>query len=80
MMGNLNPGATLIYERANGVVYARESGKTERVIVGYDGTHDPAEEFAKSEWNEIFRAAKTDPALQEAVDRVKVLYKLSKQQ
>jgi hypothetical protein len=80
MMGNLNPGATLIYERANGVVYARESGKTERVIVGYDGTHDPAEEFAKSEWNEIFQAAKTDPALQEAVDRVKVLYKLSKQQ
>jgi hypothetical protein len=81
-MGTLTPGATLIYERAGGVIYAREFGATPetRVVVGYDGTRNPAEEFVKSEWNKIFQAAETNPALQEAIDRVKVLYNLSKQQ
>ena len=40
-MGSLKPGATLIYERANGVVYAREFGADpgDRTVVGYD--YDP---------------------------------------
>ena len=40
-MGSLNPGATYIYERANGVVYAREFGADpgDRTVVGYD--YDP---------------------------------------
>ena len=40
-MGTLKPGATYIYERANGVVYARESGadSSTRVEVGYG--YDP---------------------------------------
>ena len=37
-MGTLTPGSTLIYERVGGVIYARESGKNERVVIGYDGT------------------------------------------
>jgi hypothetical protein len=78
-MGTLTPGATLIYERANGVLYARESGKNERVVIGYDGTRNPADEFVKSEWLEILTAAESNPALQEAVDRVKIIYNLSKQ-
>jgi hypothetical protein len=78
-MGTLTPGATLIYERANGVIYARESGKTERTVIGYDGYYNPSDEFAKSEWLAILTAAESNPALQEAVDRVKVLYNLSKQ-
>ena len=78
-MGALTPGATLIYERANGVIYARESGKNERVVVGYDSTYDPTNEFVKSEWFEILTAAESNPALQEAVDRVKIIYNLSKQ-
>ena len=44
-MGNLKPGATLIYERADGIVYARESGSdpSTRQVVGYEsGTeYDP---------------------------------------
>jgi hypothetical protein len=79
-MGTLTPGATLIYERANGVIYARESGKNERVVIGYDGTYNPTNEFVKSEWLAILTAAESNPALQEAIDRVKVLYNLSKQQ
>ena len=40
-MGTLKPNATYIYERANGVVYARESGSdpSTRVEVGYG--YDP---------------------------------------
>ena len=40
-MGQLKPGATYIYERANGVVYARESGADPgtRFEVGYE--YDP---------------------------------------
>ena len=40
-MTQLKPGATYIYERANGVVYAREFGADpgDRTVVGYD--YDP---------------------------------------
>ena len=78
-MCTLTPGATLIYERANGVIYARESGTNERVVIGYDSTYNPADEFVKSEWHAILTAAESNPALQEAIDRVKVVYNLSKQ-
>ena len=78
-MGTLTPGATLIYERANGVIYARESGKNKRVVIGYDNTYNPVDEFAKSEWHAILTAAQSNPTLQEAVDRVKIIYNLSKQ-
>jgi hypothetical protein len=40
-MRTLKPGATYIYERANGVVYAREFGAdpNTRQVIGYD--YDP---------------------------------------
>jgi hypothetical protein len=40
-MGQLKPGTTYIYERANGVVYAREFGAAprDRFEIGYD--YDP---------------------------------------
>ena len=77
-MGTLCPGATYIYERANGMIYARESGKTERTVVGYDYSHS-LDHLHLSEWNAILKSAETNPALQEALDRVKILYNLSKQ-
>ena len=74
-MGNLKPGATYIYERANGITYAREFGADPgtRQAIGWD--HDYKE---NNLWQEILTAAKTNSALQEALDRVKVLYELSK--
>jgi hypothetical protein len=75
-MGNLKPGATLIYERANGVIYARESGTTERSVVGYDTSGSP-DRIHLSEWNDILRASETNPALREALDRAIIIYKLS---
>jgi len=84
-MGTLKPGATYIYERNDGIVYAREFGKTERKEIGrsYDPrTNDgrPLHDHIMEDkmWNEIRQSAKTNPALQEALDRVRVLYELSK--
>ena len=39
-MGTLTPGATYIYERSEGIIYAREFGKTERHVVGYESGSD----------------------------------------
>ena len=79
-MGSLKPGATMIYEHVGGITYAREFGQTQRRVVGLDldsASHsDQALEIA--EWVDILAAAKASPALQDAVDRVKVLYNLSK--
>jgi len=84
-MGTLKPGATYIYERSGGTIYARESGKTDRTVVGYDpvrgsdGAVSTPPDIVYFQWNKIFRAAETNPALQEALDRVKIIYNLSKQ-
>jgi len=42
-MGNLKPGATLIYERVGDVVYEREFGAdpAKRRVVGWDHVMDP---------------------------------------
>ena len=86
-MGNLKPGATYIYERTNGEIYARESGKTERTLVGYDHTPDPRTSGSRplrehiledKMWGEIRRMALTNPALQKALDRAIMIYRLSK--
>jgi hypothetical protein len=85
-MGNLKPGATYIYERVDNKVYAREFGSNERTIVGYD--YDPkdfetykriAEDYLEDTlWQEIREEAETNSTLQEALERVKILYHLSK--
>lgn len=84
-MGSLKPGATYIYERDGHKVYAREFGSTERKIIGYDYDGTGAELEKGLErlhedrlWADIRRAAKDNPTLQDALDRVKVIYELSK--
>jgi hypothetical protein len=83
-MGNLKPGATYIYERYDGIIYAREHGAdpSTRQVVGYESAqdYDPVRHSTNENqlWNEIRQAAQTNPALQEALDRVKIIYKLSK--
>lgn len=82
-MGNLKPGATYIYERANGIVYAREEGAaaSTRFEIGYESTdaYDLHSNIMENQlWNDIRSAARTNPTLQDALDRVKVIYQLSK--
>lgn len=86
-MGTLKPGATYIYERDNGITYAREIGAdaSTRREIGWD--YDPRTSDGKplhdhilesKMWGEIHREAKTNPSLQRALDRVIMIYKLSK--
>jgi hypothetical protein len=88
-MGSLKPGATYIYERNGEEVYAREFGETDRKLIGYQyenkvdpRTDDgrPLFEHLREDklWGEIRRAARTNKVLQEAMERVKLVYYLSK--
>jgi hypothetical protein len=88
-MGTLTPGATYVYERNGEEIYAREAGSTERKLIGYQyenkvdpRTHDgrPLYEHIKEDklWGEIRRAARTNEALQSALDRAILVYHLSK--
>lgn len=87
-MGQLKPGATYIYERANGVTYAREIGAdpNTRVAIGWD--YDPnrpgngRETFLASKearlWKDIRETARTNKSLQKVLDRAILVYNLVK--
>lgn len=77
-MGSLKPGAKYIYEKADGITYAREFGAphNERLEIGRD-----YERFLKDElrlWEDIVRAGRTNENLQSALERAKLIYHLSK--
>lgn len=94
-MGQLKPGATLIYERDGGTVYSREAGAdpSTRTEVGYDyetheerRDHDIRVSMKKRHdslmedklWGDIRRTARTNPALQDALERAIMIYHLTK--
>jgi hypothetical protein len=87
-MGSLKPGATYVYERDKGTVYAREIGAdpSTRKEIGYnydsrtsDGRPLYDHIMDSKMWGEIHREAKTNVTLQKALDRVIMIYKLSKE-
>jgi hypothetical protein len=75
-MSNLAPGKTYIYERANGIIYARGIGETDRTIIGYDTDHTAQHQRLISKWNEILRLSESDPALKEMINQIEVYYTL----
>jgi hypothetical protein len=81
-VGKLKPGATYVYERANGVTYAREinAHPGDRIAIGWD--YDRVEMDQRAEriilWDSIHELAKTNTALQEAIERVIMLYELQR--
>jgi len=81
-MGNLNPGATYNYEYEDGVVYATESGICERKIIGYNHNSFTDTVILEYEletvWKDIIKESQTNITLQKALERVKILYHLSK--
>jgi hypothetical protein len=81
-MSQLEPGATYVYEREGGRIYARRVGSTERTLVGEDFLEDiqARREKLAREWEPIVYAAEQNPALQEAIDRVKILYALTREE
>jgi hypothetical protein len=82
-MGQLEPGATYIYERADGVTSARKLGSDpgSRIAIGWDSqVQEDLDRFHKDVlWTNILREAEHNSALQDALDRVKVVYELSRQ-
>ena len=91
-MGNLKPGATYTYKHQDGVTYASEAGSLSKQVHGwmYDKDHpsfDPRTSDGRPlhdhlmdsrMWGEIRRAARTNSTLQEAIERVIIIYHLSK--
>ena len=83
-MGTLKPGATYIYERHDGIVYAREMGADpkDRFIVGYESAkdYDPLNRRIDrwTKWQDVLKAADSNPELADLLDRALVLYNLSK--
>lgn len=81
-MGTLKPGVTYIYEKADGITYAREFGSTERNVVGMDHkTRAELDNIKENQlWHDVRKAAKENITLQKALDRAIMIYKLSKEQ
>jgi len=83
-MGTLKPGATYVYESPDQgqTIYSREVGTDYRTLVGY--TYNPEKHKYHSEedqlWYEIRIAAKSNPALQSALEQCKILYHLGKKE
>lgn len=91
-MGSLKPSASYVYEHSDGITYASEAGDLQKQVHGWnyntdnpnfdprtpDGRHIHDYIMEDKLWGEIRRAAKTNTALQEAIERVKILYHLSK--
>lgn len=81
-MGNLRPHAEIIYESPDGgeTVYARYHGETDRWMVGQSMTARSKLDQLKEDklWGEIRRAAKSNPVLQDALERAIMIYHLSK--
>ena len=81
-MGTLRPGAKIIYESPDGgeTVYGRYVGETDRWVVGQSVTARSKLDELKEDklWGEIRRAAKSNPLLQDALERAIMIYHLGR--
>lgn len=77
-VSRFKPGVSYVYEKADGVTYAREQGAppNTRFEIGRD--YDRVLRDEQNLWKEIVRESRNNITLQEAMERVKVLYYLSK--
>lgn len=78
-MGTLKPGVTYIYEHADGITYARESGAkpSERFEIGRsEGKIDLDEHELVIAMR---RAARTNKSVRKALDRAILVYKMSEE-
>ena len=72
----------VIYESPDGgeTVYVREHGSTQRQLYSESARAIDIREQVREDqlWGQIRLAAKTNPALQNAIEQVKLIYHLSK--
>jgi len=85
-MGKLIPGQALIYERANGVVYARYRDAPHNTIPRWVVGGDPGAVEAElqtnwlnwSEWQQLCALAETNVTLKKQLDKLVELYYIIK--
>lgn len=79
-MGQLKPGATYIYEREDGRIYAREFGSTERKLIGYDVKQQETAErrYYMNEMNNVLTMCERDPMMRQLLEQLFMLYNLKK--
>ena len=82
-MGTLRPNEPLIYERADGVVYARYANdhSTPRWIVGGDPgavARAQGELLDYSEWQKLCEIAQSNATLKKQLDKIVNLYYIIK--
>jgi hypothetical protein len=82
-MGVLLPGEALIYERSNGVVYARYRDWPEipRWIIGGDPAgvaRAQGDLLNYSDWQDLCRLAKEHPTLEKLLDQLVTTYYIIK--
>lgn len=74
---------TKIYESPDGgkTVYSREFGEQERIQESINNEVVEAIDYIRNEllWDNIYHEAKTNVALQNALDQVILIYKLSRE-
>lgn len=79
-MGQLKPGVQYIYEKADGITYAREVGSpvNTRFEIGRDYDRKLRDELIL--WEKIIVEGKNNPTLQTALDNAKLIYHLGKKE
>lgn len=82
-MKSTTTGTSYVYERVNGIIYAREHGKTERHVHSYMkdsyAENMTLEYELETVWKHIIKESRSNSTLQAELDRVKILYHLSKE-
>lgn len=82
-MGTLKPGASYVYERVDGVTYARESGSNQRTAIGWDYSGPRVSTLLGVPISDILpfagllKMAETNPDLKEELDRLITFYHMS---
>lgn len=84
-MGSLTQGIPLIYEESpdGKIIYSREMGKIGKTVVGQkidnlSASNVHAQMTESQLWYKIRLAARINPAIQDALDKVVIVYNLSK--
>lgn len=82
-MGDLLPGEALIYERVDGVVYARyrDRPEIERWIVGGDPAgvaRAQGDLLSYSDWQDLCRLSKEHSTLEKMLDQLVTMYYIVK--
>lgn len=81
-MGRLEPNAQYVYKKIDGVTYAQKVGASpdEAIVVGIDWEKSKLWSKIKEGelWEDIRAVAKTNKALHDALERVIILYRLTK--